>query len=102
MTRSDYENFKIGDILYECQSGLNIEFRITSKPASEEVDVFDKKKLQWSWSAVNNVTEEVIDYLVTEDISSMYGTRIYDTPEYVYSRRVDGKIEFFHKLVGEK
>jgi len=87
-------NLNIGDIIYECQYGENIEVRLTSNPV--ESPGFDDHK-QWSWTAENTQNGEVINYLVTENLSH-YGPRLYRTPQ--YCRIVNGVAQY--KLYGAK
>lgn len=84
----------VGDVFYECEMGVNIEARVTTKP--EVVSKYEDRLDQWAWKAENTQTGEVIDYLLTDDLSH-YGPRLYDQPQYGYVR--DG--EWRTPLVGQ-
>jgi hypothetical protein len=71
-------SFEIGDIIYECEAGTNIETRITSKPIE---DAGHDGKRRWSWNAVNTQNGEEIAYMLTEGLSH-YGPRLYRQPQY--------------------
>ncbi len=84
---------KIGDVIYECEMGMNAEVRITSEP----VDSFNEQlgKRQWRWTAENTQTGAKVEYLSTEGFRH-YGPHLYRRPQ--YSRMVDGQMTF--PLVG--
>lgn len=90
---SDIPNLKIGDVIYECEMGMNIEARITSEPVESYSEGLEKR--QWRWTAVNTQNGETIYYLLTEGLSH-YGPRLYLQPQ--YSRFADGEITY--PLVG--
>jgi hypothetical protein len=77
--------FKVGDVFYECEAGMNIEARCTSAPVESKMESEDRRQL--SWSAENTQTGEAISYLVTDGLMH-YGPHIYSQPE--YGRIVDG------------
>ena len=81
----------VGDIFYECQSGMNIEAKVVTQPTSENIDISGKERIQWKWLAVNTTTKEEIDYCLTEGLEH-YGPRLYSEPQYVYVK--DGNFEF--------
>lgn len=80
----EIEAFKIGDVFYECEAGVNIEARVTSKPIVGEGHE-GRKTL--SWEAVNTQNDEPISYFLTDGLGH-YGPRIYRQPQ--YGRIVDG------------
>lgn len=85
--------FKIGDIFYECEMGLNIEARVTSKPVGNFVK--DANMNQVSWTAENTQDGTVINYHLTEEMRH-YGPKLYDKPQ--YCAFIDG--EYVAPLVG--
>ena len=85
----DYSKIKVGDILYECEYGVNIKTEVLTEPVSSMVE----KRMNWKWSAKNVINDMPIEYSVTEGISSMYGPRLYHKPEYI-SRMKDGTFDF--------
>jgi len=82
----------VGDVFYECQSGLNIKCEVITKP----VEGINLGKKYWSWVSKNVFTEELIDYGLTEGFE-YYGPRIYNEPQYISI--VEGQLVF--KFVGE-
>lgn len=92
----DLDKFEIGDVFYECEMGMNIEARFTSKPVSHVEQMHDGPRTQWTWTAENTQNGQVINYLLTEGLSH-YGPRLYTQPEYVRVGR-DGEWSF--PLVG--
>ena len=90
-------NLKIGDVIYECENWFgNLEARVTSEPVETTIEVDDRTRKQWSWSAENTQTGEPINYLITEGLSH-YGPRLYRAPQ--YCRMVNGEMTF--PLVGQ-
>jgi hypothetical protein len=87
---------KIGEVIYECRSGVNIEVRITSEPV-QVPGGYDGRK-QWQWTAENTQNAEPIAYLITEGLSH-YGPRLYRQPQYV--RVMEGGLLSFPRLGGE-
>lgn len=85
---SEISSLAIGDIIYECEMGMNIEARVTSSPTETTTD--DGKR-QWRWTAENTQNGKVINYLLTEGMSH-YGPRLYRMPQ--YCKFVDGEITF--------
>lgn len=87
---SEIAAFKIGDVFYECEMGMNIEARVTSDPVSTtSAELGDKR--QWRWTAENTQNGETINYLLTEGMSH-YGPRLYRTPQ--YCKFIDGEMTF--------
>jgi len=86
-------DLKIGDVFYECQSGFNIEARVTSTPESSTDG--HEGRTHWKWTAENTQNDEVINYGLTEGMEH-YGPRLYDSPQYCHM--VDGNIVF--NLIG--
>lgn len=74
----DIPSLKVGEVIYECEAGMNTEARVTKAPT--EVDGVDGRK-QWRWDAVNTQNGEAISYLLTEGLSH-YGPRLYRAPQY--------------------
>lgn len=73
----DAEALNIGDIIYECEAGLNIKAEVTSKPVTKTTD--DGKK-QVSWTAINFFTKKEIGYMLTEGYE--HYIKIYKEPQY--------------------
>ena len=71
--------FEVGDIIYECSSGANVEVRIETKPV--EV-VVHKTRRALKWTATNTETGALIEYLITEGLE-FYGPRLYRRPMYI-------------------
>lgn len=90
---TEVKNLKKGDIVYECQYGQNIRTMLVSAP---EGAVGVDEKPAWKWQAVNTVTGEEIEYMLTEGFSH-YGPRLYNAPQYATLRA--GEDPFF-ELVG--
>ena len=88
----ELKDLKVGDVIYECEYGTNIEVRLTSAPTSAESSEALGKRTQWRWTAENTQTGEVIDYLLTEGLSH-YGPRLYRQPQYIHVAR-DGTWSF--------
>lgn len=86
---SEIQNFKIGDVFYECEMGMNIEARVTSEPVATFSEGLDKR--QWTWTAENTQNGKQINYLLTEGMSH-YGPRLYRMPQ--YCRMVNGEMTF--------
>lgn len=84
----DTKNFKIGDIFYECEMGMNIEAKVTSLPI---VKTTDDGREQIRWMAVNTQDGSEISYLLTSGMSQ-YGPRLYTQPQ--YCRVKDGVMTF--------
>lgn len=81
-------DLKIGDIFYECESGINIEAKVTE--AVTEHEGFEGRK-QWKWKAVNTQNGKEISYMLTDGLSH-YGPRLYKSPQ--YARVVNGEFDF--------
>ena len=72
---------KKGDIIYECQSGINIEFEIMTEP-EHAIEVWDgKEKNRWTWIGRNTQNDEEISYSLVEGFEH-YGPRLYHEPQY--------------------
>jgi hypothetical protein len=84
----DIPSLKVGDVIYECEAGMNIEARVTEAPT--ETGYVDGRK-QWQWKAVNTQCGEEINYLLTEGLSH-YGPRLYRNPQ--YCRFSEGEMTF--------
>lgn len=94
----EIQNLQIGDVIYECEYGMNIEVRVTSVPTSSVSTEALGKRTQWHWTAENTQTGQVIDYLLTEGLSH-YGPRLYRRPEYMHVAK--GGIISFPRLGGK-
>lgn len=81
-------DLKIGDVFYECKSGVNVEAKVTE--AVTEHEGYEGRK-EWRWTAVNTQNGEEIAYLITDGFSH-YGPRLYNQPQ--YCRVKDGEFEF--------
>lgn len=84
----DIMSLKVGDVIYECEGGMNLEARVTEAPT--EAEGFEGRK-KWAWTAINTQTGEEISYLLTEGLSH-YGPRLYRQPQ--YCRFVNGEMDF--------
>lgn len=78
--------FKVDDIFYECQYGMNMEFRVLTVP--EQSEGYNGRACL-SWTAVNTKTNVTIDFGLTKGLEH-YGPRLYDEAEYVTVK--DGKV----------
>lgn len=83
MTFDDICNLKVGDIRYECESGVNIRFKVTSEPKVDTVTITDKKHRTVRFEAINTENNEQINYIITEGLEH-YGARIYTEAQYGY------------------
>lgn len=81
MSKIKPQSIKPGDLFYECASGMNIE-AVAVSPVVESKSNFDKDRKQWSWTARNTQTGDLINYLQTEGLEH-YGPRLYSSPQYV-------------------
>lgn len=86
-------DFEVGYVFYECESGMNLEAKVTSKPV--EVEGLDGKR-SWEWTAQNTQNGSSIDYKLTEGFSH-YGPRLYTKPQYVH---IGKDKDFVFKLLG--
>ncbi len=93
---SEIGQLKPGDVIYECEGGLNIEARVTSTPVKGWSKSLERN--QWRFTAINVHTGTPIDYLLTEGFSH-YGPRLYRDPQYA-TIRSDGVMLF--RFVGQK
>lgn len=84
-------DFKIGDIFYECECGINIEARVTKEPI--EVEGFEGRRA-WEWEAVNTQNGKKICYKLTEGYSH-YGPRLYTDPEYIQIKNGAWTVELY-------
>ena len=85
-------SLKIGDIIYECQYGMNLEAEVLSAPVERDGN---EGRRYWSWTAKNTQTGEIISFGLTEGLSH-YGPRLYREPQ--YARFHNGELDF--PLVG--
>ena len=85
MTFDDICKLKVGDVFYECESGMNLRARVTFAPEVTTTTFNDetKERRQVNFIAVNTETDQPISYLVTEGLEH-YGARLYDQPQYGY------------------
>ena len=72
------KEIEIGETLFNCSSGVNIEFSVTEAP--KETYSTDLSSNQLSWKGVNP-DGETINFLITES-SAHYGPRIYSHKAY--------------------
>ncbi len=84
----EISSLKPGDVVYECERGMNLEVRIETAP-TESADSDGRRK--WQWMATNTQNGERIYYLLTEGLSH-YGPRLYREPQ--YARIKDGEMTF--------
>jgi hypothetical protein len=87
---SEVKDLKIGDVIYECEYGMNIEVRVVSVPVGSESSDALGKRQQWAWIGENTQTGDRIEYLLTEGLSH-YGPRLYRQPQYIRINR-DGSV----------
>lgn len=83
----DLAKLKIGDIIYECEGGLNIKTRILSVPIEGNNGELENRRTL-KWDAENTENNEPIAYFVTEGYMH-YGPRMYTEPQY-FHRTKDG------------
>ena len=76
-------DFTVGDIIYECQSGLNIKVEVTSRPEYVLETSFGTERKYWTWSGKNAYSGEAIAYALTEGLEHS-GPRLYSEPQYVH------------------
>jgi len=69
-----------GDILYDCEAGINIEFKVLEVPMEEYNESL--KSNQLSWKGITPEGEE-IKFLIIEKFSH-YGPRIYTYKAYAH------------------
>ncbi len=74
--------FEVGDIIYECYSGTNVEVRIETKPI-EVVGYEGRRTLKWT--ATDTETGAIIEYLMTEGLEYL-AAKLYRQPMYVNKR----------------
>lgn len=97
---SDYDfdtlqTLKPGDVIFECEMGMNIKARVLNTPLLDAEGYEGKRRL--TWAAENTEDGSPISYMVTEGLMH-YGPHLYREPQ--YGRLVDGV--WTTKLVGEK
>lgn len=90
-------DFEIGDIIYECDGGVNIETRVLSKPIAKIWNDGGVERRQWEWEAENTQDGRKIAYLLTEGLSH-YGPRLYRQPQYI---TLDADGDWSCKLLGQ-
>lgn len=90
----DIANLKVGDVIYECGSGHNMEVMILSAPVTTDGE-------QFSWEAVDTTTGGRVSYSWSASLSC-YGPRIYDAPQYACMKDDEktGERSFVYPLVG--
>lgn len=76
--RLNPSDLQVGDIVYSCPQGQNIEIVITTAPYVD--GEFDGRP-KWRWQAKLR-SGEIVGYLLTEGLEH-YGPRIYRGPQYV-------------------
>jgi hypothetical protein len=72
-------NMHVGEVFYECQSGVNIVAMCITRPVV--TSEADRRVVQFQ--ARNLVSHDEIGYMVTEGLMH-YGPRLYTRPEYVH------------------
>ena len=90
--RIDPRELKMGDIFYECQYGVNLKMNVLTQPIATKINLLTKDTLQWTWEAVNMITNLKVDYTLTEGFGH-YGPKLYKEPQYVEIKS-DGTPEF--------
>ncbi len=76
MTSFSYKKLKtiqIGDTLFDCSGGINLEFSVTEGPNETFSESLDSNQLRWK--GIDPDGEEV-SFLITETLTH-YGPRIY-------------------------
>lgn len=63
---------QVGTVFYECEYGMNMKLKVTTKP------IFEND--QWTWTAVDHLGNEV-HYLITKGYEH-YGPKLYSAPAY--------------------
>lgn len=93
MNTDEIKALKKGDIIYECEYGLNVKVEITDEPQ------LDDEKIEFIGRNVH--TGDLIEYLLTFQYAH-YGPKLYKEPQYFSHAKVDGteqsKVVF--KIVG--
>ena len=84
----DIAALKVGDVIYECGGGCNIEAEIITTP--ERFTGFDGFSAV-KWKAKNTQNGDTISYLITAGLTH-YGPRLYRSPQYV--KMVGGNITY--------
>jgi len=72
------KEIKVGDTLYDCEAGINIEFKVSESPTEYYNESL--KSNQLSWKGITPDGEE-IKFLITENLSH-YGPNIYTYKAY--------------------
>lgn len=72
------KSIKLGDTLFECQSGINQEFEVSEEPREVFNESLDSNQL--SWKGINP-DGETVNFMITEKLSH-YGPRIYNHKAY--------------------
>lgn len=72
------KEIKVGDTLFDCSGGINIEFSVIDSP----VEIFNKslESNQLTWKGIDHNGKKM-NFLVTEKLTH-YGPRIYMRPAY--------------------
>jgi hypothetical protein len=71
---------KVGDIHYEYDMGLEMEFEVLTKPVRSDEG-------QWTWKAKNTTDGKEVSFLVTEGFSH-YAPNLYDCQAYGGCKRL--------------
>ena len=90
-------NFNVGDIIYECQYGLNIKVEVTSRPEYVLETSLGKERKYWTWAGKNAFSGETIMFALAEGLEH-YGPRLYSKPQYAYYN--EGEVVY--KYVGDE
>lgn len=96
----DLAKLKVGDIIFECEMGLNLKAKVLSVPVEGKHED-DKTRRTLKWDAINTENNDPIVYFVTEGFMH-YGPRLYTEPQYVYIKKGTHPPEFVFPLVGAK
>jgi hypothetical protein len=95
-TKRKPEDMNIGDIFYECQSGINLKCKVLTRPEYTNEVYSGIAKRHWKWVAENVYNGDKINYGLTEGFEH-YGPRLYSEPQYVHF--IDGECVF--KFMGD-
>lgn len=82
---------KVGEVFFECDSGVNLTFSVTVDPVISKCDISGKEHRQVAWTANNVASGKDTIFMVTEGLEH-YGPKIYRTPQYVAFK--DGEMKW--------
>ncbi|MFX4299912.1 hypothetical protein [Pseudosulfitobacter pseudonitzschiae] len=87
-TNEDLKNLEVGQVIYECGYGTNLEAKVLTAPVVEDIE---DGKGNIKWQAECTQTGRLIDYAVNENLGA-YGLNLYEQPQYV--QVVEGVVSY--------